>query len=150
MPRWYSSTCQPHTPLVRTLEKRTRAWLRHDLRQGDTRQSTSYDDAELVYQRGIPPQATYTFKHAFIQDAAYQSLLWRTRQQYHQRIAQVVEAQFADIAATQPELPAHHYSEAGLAAQTLPYYRLAGAQAVARSAYCEAVALFERALRVWT
>ena len=103
-------------------------------------------EAELVYQRGIPPQATYTFKHALIQDAAYHSLLRSTRQQYHQRIAQVVEAQFADVAETQPALLAHHYSEAGLAAQALPYYRQAGAKAVARSAYREAVALFERAL----
>ena len=51
-------------------------------------------EAEIVYQRGLPPQATYTFKHALIQDAAYQSLLKSTRQQYHQRIAQVLEAQF--------------------------------------------------------
>jgi DNA-binding winged helix-turn-helix (wHTH) protein/tetratricopeptide (TPR) repeat protein len=105
-------------------------------------------EAELVYQRGIPPQATYTFKHALIQDAAYHSLLRRTRQQYHRRIAQVVEAQFADLAETQPELLAHHYNEARLAALALPYYRQAGAKAVARSAYREAVALFERALRV--
>ena len=105
-------------------------------------------EAELVYQRGLPPQATYTFKHALIQDAAYQSLLRSTRQQYHQRIAQVMEAQFADVAEIQPELLAHHYSEAGLAALALPYYQQAGAKAVARSAYREAVALFERALGV--
>jgi hypothetical protein len=55
-------------------------------------------EAELVYQKGVPPQSTYVFKHALIQDAAYQSLLKSTRQQYHQRIAQVLEAQF-------PELP---------------------------------------------
>ena len=97
---------------------------------------------------GLPPQATYTFKHALIQDAAYQSLLRSTRQQYHQRIAQVMEAQFADVAEIQPELLAHHYSEAGLAALALPYYQQAGAKAVARSAYREAVALFERALGV--
>ena len=53
-------------------------------------------EAEIVYQRGVPPQATYTFKHALIQDAAYQSLLKSTRQQYHQRIAQVLEEQFPD------------------------------------------------------
>jgi tetratricopeptide (TPR) repeat protein len=105
-------------------------------------------EAELVYQRGMPPQATYTFKHALIQDAAYHSLLRSTRQEYHWRIAQVVEAQCADLAEVQPELLAHHYTEAGLAARALPYYRQAGAKAVARSAYREAVALFERALRV--
>ena len=51
-------------------------------------------EAEIVYQRGVPPQATYTFKHALIQDAAYASLLKSTRQHYHQRIAQVLESQF--------------------------------------------------------
>ena len=71
-------------------------------------------EAELLYQRGLPPQATYVFKHALIQDAAYQSLLKSTRQQYHQRIAQVLEAQFPEIVETQPELLAHHYTEAGL------------------------------------
>src|SRR5262249_27273072 len=69
-------------------------------------------EAELVAQRGMPPQATYTFKHALIQNAAYQSLLRSTRQQYHQRIAQVLEAQFPETAATQPEVLAHHYTEA--------------------------------------
>ena len=71
-------------------------------------------EAELLYQRGLPPQATYVFKHALIQDAAYQSLLRATRQQYHQRIAQVLEAQFPEIVETQPELLAQHYTEAGL------------------------------------
>jgi predicted ATPase len=65
-------------------------------------------EAELLYQRGQPPQATYIFKHALVQDAAYQSLLRSTRQQYHQHIAQVLEAQFAETVETQPELLAHH------------------------------------------
>src|SRR5262249_9482657 len=64
-------------------------------------------EAELVYQRGLPPQATYVFKHALIHDAAYQSLLKSTRQQYHQRIAQVLESQFPETVAGQPELLAH-------------------------------------------
>ena len=71
-------------------------------------------EAEIVYQRGVPPQATYIFKHALIQDAAYESLLKSTRQHYHQRIAQVLEAQFPETAEAQPELLAHHYTEAGL------------------------------------
>ena len=71
-------------------------------------------EAELLYQRGVPPQATYLFKHALIQDAAYQSLLKSTRQQYHQRIAQVLAERFPETAETQPELLAHHYTEAGL------------------------------------
>ena len=67
-------------------------------------------EAEIVYQRGVPPQAIYTFKHALIQDVAYQSLLRSTRQQYHQRIAQALEAQFPETVATQPELVAQHYT----------------------------------------
>ena len=103
-------------------------------------------ETELVYQHGLPPQAVYTFKHALIQDAAVQSLLRSTRQQYHQRIARVIETQFANVTETQPELLAHHYTKAGLPAQALPYYRQAAAKAGARSAFREAVALFERAL----
>src|SRR4029434_11143418 len=67
-------------------------------------------EAEIVYQRGLPPQATYIFKHTLIQDAAYESLLKSTRQQYHQRIAQALEAQFPETVATQPELVAQHYT----------------------------------------
>ena len=71
-------------------------------------------EAEVLYQRGVPPQARYLFKHALIQDAAYQSLLKSTRQQYHQQIAHVLEERFLEIKETQPELLAHHYTEAGL------------------------------------
>ena len=67
-------------------------------------------EAELVAQRGLPPQAAYTFKHALVQDTAYQSLLRSTRQQYHQRIAQALEAQFPETAETQPEVLAQHYT----------------------------------------
>ena len=96
--------------------------------------------AELLYQRGILPQATYRFKHALVQDAAYQSLLRSTRQQYHARIAHVLEAQFPETIATQPELLAHHYTEAGLTAQAMPYWQQAGQRALERSANLEAVA----------
>jgi predicted ATPase len=65
-------------------------------------------EAELLYQRGVPPQATYVFKHALIQDAAYQSLLKSTRQQLHQRIAQALAERFPETAETQPELLAYH------------------------------------------
>jgi class 3 adenylate cyclase/predicted ATPase len=95
--------------------------------------------AEFLYQRGVPPQATYTFKHALIQDAAYASLLKSTRQQYHQRIVQVLEAQFPETVATQPELLAHHYTEAGLIEQAIDYWQRAGQQASDRSAYLEAI-----------
>jgi predicted ATPase len=105
-------------------------WDEETLRQG-LRQLV---EAELLYQRGLPPHATYIFKHALIQDAAYQSLLRSTRQQYHQRIAQVLEAEFPETAATQPELLAHHYTEAGLVAQAIPYWQQAGRRAAERSA----------------
>jgi predicted ATPase len=97
-------------------------------------------EAEIVYQRGLPPQATYTFKHALIQDAAYESLLKSTRQQYHQRIARVLEAQFPETAEAEPELLAHHYTEAGLTEQAVHYWYKAGQNAIERSAHVEALA----------
>ena len=96
-------------------------------------------EAEIVYQRGVPPQATYTFKHALIQDAAYESLLRSTRQQYHQRIAQVLKAQFTATVDQQPELLAHHYTEAGLIEQAVGYWHKARQSAVQRSAHVEAI-----------
>jgi TOMM system kinase/cyclase fusion protein len=96
-------------------------------------------EAEFLYQRGLPPQATYLFKHALIQEAAYQSLLRRTRQQYHQRIAQVLETQFAERAETQPELLAHHYTEAGLTQVAIGNWLRAGLRAKERSANVEAI-----------
>ncbi len=96
-------------------------------------------DAELLYQRGVLPQATYLFKHALIQDAAYQSLLKSTRQQCHQQIAQVFEARFPALGATQPELVAQHYTAAGCAAQAIPYWQRAGQLASDRSAHLEAI-----------
>jgi predicted ATPase len=106
--------------------------------------------AEFLYQQGVPPQATYRFKHALIQDAAYQSLLRSTRQQYHQRIAQVLEARFPKICASQPELLAHHYTEAGAVAQAVSYWQQAGQRAVARSAHVEAISHLTRGLDLLT
>jgi predicted ATPase len=95
--------------------------------------------AELLFSRESPSQTTYVFKHALIRDAAYQSLLRRTRQQYHQRIAQVVVERFPETVETQPEVLAHHFTEAGLSAQALSYWQRAGALATQRSAHMEAV-----------
>ena len=97
-------------------------------------------EAELLYQRGIPPKATYTFKHALIQETAYQSVLKGTRQQYHQRIAGMLVGEFAETVATKPELVAHHYTEAGLAEQAVPFWQQAGQRAMERSANEEAIA----------
>src|SRR5262249_2270976 len=97
-------------------------------------------EAELVYQRGLVLQAHYLFKHALIQDMAYQSLLKSKRQQLHQQIAQVLEERFTETVETQPELVAHHYTEAGLAEQAIPYWQQAGQRAMERSANVEAIA----------
>jgi TOMM system kinase/cyclase fusion protein len=105
-------------------------------------------EAEFLYQRGVPPHATYVFKHALIQEAAYQSLLRSTRQQYHQRIAQAVVELFSEVAETQPELLAHHYTEAGLIPQAIPYWQRAGERALQRSAHVEAIAHLTRGLEI--
>ncbi|MDH3600834.1 MAG: hypothetical protein OEU26_14495 [Candidatus Tectomicrobia bacterium] len=106
--------------------------------------------AELVYQRGLPPQATYLFKHALVTDVAYQSLLKSTRQQYHQRMAIVLASQFPDRTKSQPELLAHHYTEAGRHAEAIAYGRQAGEQAAQRSANAEAIAHLTKGLELLT
>jgi class 3 adenylate cyclase/predicted ATPase len=103
-------------------------------------------DAELLYQRGRPPRARYVFKHALIQDAAYQSLLRRTRQQSHRLVAELLEFRFPEIVETQPELVAHHYAEAGLEEQAISYCHRAGQRASARSAHQEALSHFTMGL----
>ena len=95
-------------------------------------------DAELIFQRGVPPQATYIFKHALVQDVAYQSLLKRRRQQLHGQIAEVLEDRFPEIHDTQPELLAHHFTEAGRFAEAIAYWLRAGQRALQRSANIEA------------
>jgi class 3 adenylate cyclase/predicted ATPase len=105
-------------------------------------------EAEIIYQCGLPPQATYLFKHALIQDAAYQSLLKSTRQHYHQRIAQALEAQFPETTEGQPELLAHHCTEAGLTVQAVHYWHTAGQRASERSAYVEAISHLTKGLEL--
>jgi tetratricopeptide (TPR) repeat protein len=101
---------------------------------------------ELLYQRGRPPRSRYLFKHALIQDAAYQSLLKRTRQQYHQQVAKLLEERFPEVASTQPELVAHHYTEANCPAQAIAYWLKAGVAAARQSANLEAIDQFRRGL----
>jgi class 3 adenylate cyclase/DNA-binding winged helix-turn-helix (wHTH) protein/predicted ATPase len=105
-------------------------------------------EAELLYQRGVPPHVTYVFKHVLIQEAAYQSLLKSKRQQYHQQTVRIMEQHFPEIADTQPELLAHHYTEAGLPAQAVPYWQRAGQLAIERSANVEAVSHFTKGLEL--
>jgi class 3 adenylate cyclase/predicted ATPase len=103
-------------------------------------------DIELLYQKGRPPHSKYIFKHALIQDVAYASLLKSTRQQAHQQIAQLLEAQFSDIVETQPELLAYHLTEAGLLTRAIPYWLDAGRKANAKSANVEAIAHLRRGI----
>ena len=97
-------------------------------------------EAEIVYQRGLPPQATYTFKHALIQDAAYESLLKSTRQQYHQRIAQVLEPSFPRPLRPSPNCWRIITPRRGSQSTGYPYWQKAGQRAIERSAYVEALA----------
>lgn len=105
-------------------------------------------ETELVYQRGLPPQATYTFKHALIQDTAYQSLLKSRRQQLHQQIAQVLTERFPMTQEAQPELLAYHYTEAGLVAQAIPQWQRAGQRAIQHSANVEAITHLTKGLEL--
>ena len=102
--------------------------------------------SELLYQDGNPPHSTYVFKHALIQEAAYQLLTKRSRQQYHQQIAHVLSTVFPEIVERQPELVAHHYTEANSAAQAVHYWQRAGYHAVERSAHIEACRHFTKAI----
>jgi class 3 adenylate cyclase/tetratricopeptide (TPR) repeat protein len=102
--------------------------------------------AELIYRRGIPPDADYTFKHALVQDAAYSTLLRSRRQQLHAHIAAALEDRFPEIVAAQPALLAHHCTEAGLTEKAIAHWLAAGRQAWGRSMLAEAVALLGRGL----
>jgi class 3 adenylate cyclase len=104
------------------------------------------EDAELLFHTGALSDARYSFKHALVQDTAYESLLKSRRQVLHQRIALALEARFPAQAETEPEILARHFGLAGLAGQSCLYYERAGDRAVARSAYAEAFAHFDAAL----
>ena len=105
-------------------------------------------DAELLYQRGVAPAATYTFKHALIQEAAYSLLLRSNRRILHQRVADALGSKFASIVASQPELLAHHLSEAGRTRDAAAAWTAAGLFALSRSALAEAMAQLRRALEL--
>jgi class 3 adenylate cyclase/tetratricopeptide (TPR) repeat protein len=102
--------------------------------------------AELIFRRGTPPDAEYTFKHALVQDAAYGTLLRSRRQQLHARIAATLEDQFPEMAVGKPALLAGHYAEAGMADEAVGCWLKAGQQALERSAMTEAVAQLQKGL----
>jgi predicted ATPase len=126
--------------LLKTISAKDEALLQHGLDQ--------LVETELIYQRGLPPESHYTFKHALIQDAAYQSLLKSKRQTVYTQIAQALEKNSLSGEVSQPELLAHHYTEAGLADRAVPYWQQAGQVAVERSADAEAVVHFSTGLRL--
>jgi tetratricopeptide (TPR) repeat protein len=104
------------------------------------------ESAELIFRRGTPPDAEYTFKHALVQDAAYSTLLRSGRQQLHGRIVAALESQFIEIVAAQPQLVAQHCTQAALVDKAINYWLKAGQQALARSAMTEAVAQLQKGL----
>ena len=124
--------------LARALVGRDERALKHGLAQ--------LEHAELVFRRGEPPDAVYSFKHVLVRDAAYESLLRSRRQQLHGQIARALEQGFADIVASQPEIVAHHFTEAGLVEPAIDYWLKAGQQAARRSANVEALNHFARGL----
>ena len=102
--------------------------------------------SELVFQRGTPPDAVYSFKHALVQDAAHGSLLRSSRQQLHAQIAEALETHSPELMDSQPELFAQHYAEAGLVEKSVAYWGKAGQRSAARSAMAEAAAQFQKGL----
>jgi len=121
------------------------------VRQRETELSSALDRliaAGLLFRRGVPPHATYLFKHALVQDAAYGTLLRETRRQLHGRIAKALDDHFPDTVETQPELIAHHCAQAGLNRQAIEYLGLAGQRAIERSSNPEAIGHLKRALEM--
>lgn len=106
------------------------------------------EEAELLVCRGAPPEANYSFKHALVQEAAYESLLKSKRQVLHTRIGDVLREKFPVVAETEPEVLAHHFTEAGLNEVALEWWRKAGQQALKRSAYSEAIAHLGKAIAI--
>ena len=107
-------------------------------RRNSNRRSTVSSTAGLLFRQGVPPHATYLFKHALVQDAAYGTLLREPRRALHARIAETLESQFAEIAENQPELLARHCTEAGLIEKAAGLWGKAGQRSLARSALVEA------------
>jgi class 3 adenylate cyclase/tetratricopeptide (TPR) repeat protein/ABC-type transport system involved in cytochrome c biogenesis ATPase subunit len=126
--------------LLRAVVGRDETSLKHALAQ--------LERAELVFRRGELPEAVYSFKHALVRDAAYESLLKSRRQQLHGQIARTLEEKFFDIVASQPEIVAHHFTEAGLVEPAVDYWLKAGQHAARRSADAEALSHLARGLEL--
>ena len=105
-------------------------------------------EAEVLYVRGLPPESSYQFKHVLIRDVAYEGLLKSRRRELHTRIAHTLEEKFPERAAASPEILAYHYTEAGLNAQAVRYWRKAGQKASERSANIEAITHLRKGLEL--
>jgi hypothetical protein len=127
-------------PLLRAVAGRDEPALRMALVQ--------LEDAELLFRSGAPPDARYTFKHALVQDTAYETLLRSRRQILHRQIADVLRGEFAAGATAEPELVAHHLTQAGLDEQAIEWWGKAGDQALRRSAFKEAAAHLGKAIEL--
>ena len=106
------------------------------------------EESELVFRSGEPPVARYTFKHALVQDTAYESLLKSRRQILHRKIAETLRAKFADVVEAEPELIAHHLTQAGQNERAIEYWGKAGDLALRRSAFKEAIAHLGKAIEM--
>jgi serine/threonine protein kinase/tetratricopeptide (TPR) repeat protein len=104
--------------------------------------------AEIIYQKGRPPESTYFFKHALLEDALYNALIKGKRQQFHRRIAEALEERFSKTVETRPELLAHHFTEAGLPNKAIGYWLSAGLRSQERSANVEAIGHLTKGLEV--
>src|SRR5271165_6428288 len=127
-------------PLLNAVVDRDETTLRAALSQ--------LEDSELVFRSGEPPDARYVFKHALVQDTAYESLLKSRRQILHRRIAEILREKFPDVVEAEPELVAHHFTQAGLTEPAIEYWGKAGDLALRRSAFKEAIAHLGKAIEM--
>jgi class 3 adenylate cyclase/predicted ATPase len=127
-------------PLLHAVARRDGPALRAALAQ--------LEEAELLFRSGTPPDARYTFKHALVQDTAYETLLRSRRQILHRQIADALRGEFPAAAAAEPELVAHHLTQAGLDEPAIEWWGKAGDQALRRSAYKEAAAHLGKAIEL--
>jgi predicted ATPase len=119
----------------------------HPLAEGDFQSALAkLAEVELVYARGIALDATYTFKHALIQDAAYEALLKTRRRELHRKVAQTITEEFGEIAEAHPEVLARHWTEAGEIELAIAAWTKAGKAAEARNAFAEALESYEQAV----
>ena len=105
-------------------------------------------DADIVLVQGLPPESDYRFKHALIQDAAYENLLKSRRQVLHRRVAEILRDRFADTAAAEPEALAYHFTQAGMTDAAIEWWGKAGDQALRRSAFQEAISHLGKAIEM--